>query len=543
MFDSMRADFGYPLGVIRPARLAPRPLSGLAELLGVGRTENLQNGPGVLSGVTLDSRAVRPGDLYAALPGTRTHGAVFSDQAVAAGAVAILTDPDGRDRAARTGVPVFVVSNPRERLGDVSCWIYGDPSHRMTMIGVTGTSGKTTTSYLCEAGLRAAGHTTGLVGGVEIKVGNELVKASLTTPEAPDLQALLAVMVERGVTGAAMEVSSHSLALGRVAGTRYSVAVFTNLSQDHLDFHSGFEDYFRAKAKLFTPAYSAVGVVNVADRYGRRLVSEASIPITTFCADASSGAYAQAEWRAADVRCGADGSTFRVIGPGGVEADASITLPGAFNVANALGAIVALVEAGADLADAVSGVASCPGVPGRLQRVPALLPSGGTTSRTPRLSGQPDAFVDYSHKPGAVEAVLGALRPVTSGELIVVLGCGGDRDRGKRPLMGAAAVRLADVAIFTSDNPRSEDPLGILAEMLHGVLGVPQGERARLIIEPDRAAAIDLAVGMAGKGDVLLVAGKGHETGQYVGGAVLPFDDIEVTAAALARHSAYGGTS
>ena len=530
MFDSMRADFGYPLGVIRPARLAPRPLSGLAELLGVGRTENLQNGPGILSGVTLDSRAVRPGDLYAALPGTRTHGAAYSDQAVAAGAVAILTDPDGRDRASRTGVPAFVVSNPRERLGDVSCWIYGDPSRRMTMIGVTGTSGKTTTSYLCEAGLRAAGHTTGLIGGVEIKVGQEIVKASLTTPEAPDLQALLAVMTERRVTAVAMEVSSHSLALGRVAGTRFGVAVFTNLSQDHLDFHSGFEDYFRAKAKLFTPAYSAVGVVNVADRYGRRLVTEASVPITTFCADASSGAYAQAEWRATDVRCGADGSTFRVIGPGGVEADASVTLPGSFNVVNALGAIVALVEAGVDLADAVSGVASCPGVPGRLQRVPAHL-------------GQPDAFVDYSHKPGAVEAVLSALRPVTSGELIVVLGCGGDRDRGKRPLMGAAAVRLADVAIFTSDNPRTEDPLGILAEMLHGVLGVPQGERARLIIEPDRAAAIDLAAGLAAKGDVLLVAGKGHETGQYVGGAVLPFDDIEVTAAALARHSAYGGKS
>jgi UDP-N-acetylmuramoyl-L-alanyl-D-glutamate--2,6-diaminopimelate ligase len=527
MFGSMRADFGYPLGVIRPVRLAPRPLSGLAELLGVGRTESVGSGLGILTGVTHDSRAVKPGDLYAALPGARTHGAVYSEQAVAAGAVAILTDPDGRDRAARTGVPVFVVSNPRERLGDVSCWIYGDPSHRMTMIGITGTSGKTTTSYLCEAGLRAAGHTTGLVGGVEIKIGPELLKSSLTTPEAPDLQALLAVMAERGVTGAAMEVSSHSLALSRVAGTRYGVAVFTNLSQDHLDFHAGFEDYFRAKAKLFTPAYSAVGVVNVADRYGRRLVSEASVPVTTFCADASSGAYGQAEWRAADVRCGADGSTFRVIGPGGVEADASITMPGSFNVANALGAIVALVEAGADLADAVSGVASCPGVPGRLQRVPAQ-------------PGQPDAFVDYSHKPGAVEAVLGALRRVTSGELIVVLGCGGDRDRGKRPLMGAAAVRLADVAIFTSDNPRSEDPLGILAEMLHGVLGIPQGERARLIIEPDRAAAIDLAVGMAGKGDVVLVAGKGHETGQYVGELVLPFDDTEVTAAALARH---GGAS
>jgi UDP-N-acetylmuramoyl-L-alanyl-D-glutamate--2,6-diaminopimelate ligase len=542
MFGSMRADFGYPLGVIRPRRLAPRPLSGLAELLGVGRTAEIQNGFGILSGVTLDSRAVRPGDLYAALPGTRTHGAAYSDQAVAAGAVAILTDAGGRNHAARTGVPVFVVSSPRERLGDVSCWIYGDPSRRMTMIGVTGTSGKTTTSYLCEAGLRAAGHTTGLVGGVEIKIGKELVKASLTTPEAPDLQALLAVMAERGVTAAAMEVSSHSLALGRVAGTRYDVAVFTNLSQDHLDFHAGFEDYFRAKAKLFTPAYSAVGVVNVADRYGRRLVTEATVPVTTFCADAGSGAYPQAEWRAADVRCGADGSTFRVIGPGGVEADASVTLPGPFNVANALAAIVALVEAGVDLADAVSGVAACPGVPGRLQRVP--LPPGATRPRTPRVSaGQPDAFVDYSHKPGAVEAVLTALRPVTSGELIVVLGCGGDRDRGKRPLMGAAAARLADVAIFTSDNPRSEDPLGILDEMLHGVLGVPHGERARLIIEPDRAAAIDLAVAMAGKGDVVLVAGKGHETGQYVGGAVLPFDDAEVTAAALARHAGQGGTS
>jgi UDP-N-acetylmuramoyl-L-alanyl-D-glutamate--2,6-diaminopimelate ligase len=520
--------------VIRPARLAPRPLSGLAELLGVGRTERIQTEGtrsdfGVLSGVTLDSRAVRPGDLYAALPGNRTHGAAYSDQAVAAGAVAILTDPDGRDRAARTGVPVFVVASPRDRLGDVSCWIYGDPSHRMTMIGVTGTSGKTTTSYLCEAGLRAAGHTTGLIGGVEIRIGAELVKASLTTPEAPDLQALLAVMAERRVTGAAMEVSSHSLALGRVAGTRYDVAVFTNLSQDHLDFHAGFEDYFRAKAKLFTPAYSAVGVVNVADRYGRRLVAEASVPIVTFCAEPASGAYAQAEWRAADVRCGADGSTFRVIGPGGVEADASVTLPGQFNVANALAAIVALVEAGNDLADAVEGVASCPGVPGRLQRV--AVPPGG-----------PDAFVDYSHKPGAVEAVLGALRPVTSGELIVVLGCGGDRDRGKRPLMGAAAVRLADVAILTSDNPRSEDPLAILAEMMQGVIGVPQAERARVIIEPDRAAAIELAAAMAGKGDVVLVAGKGHETGQYVGGAVLPFDDAVVAAAALARHAGSGGT-
>jgi UDP-N-acetylmuramoyl-L-alanyl-D-glutamate--2,6-diaminopimelate ligase len=315
-------------------------------------------------------------------------------------------------------------------------------------------------------------------------------------------------------------VSSHSLALGRVDGTRYDVAVFTNLSQDHLDFHAGFEDYFKAKAKLFTPRYAGIAVLNVADRYGRRLVAEASVPVVTFCADPASGAYRNADWRAADVRCGADGSTFRVIGPGGVEADASVTLPGAFNVANALGAIVALVEAGCPLEDAVVGVAGCPGVPGRLEHVPG---------------GPADVFVDYSHKPGAVEAVLGALRSVTAGDLIVVLGCGGDRDRGKRPLMGAAAARLADVAILTSDNPRSEDPLAILDEMLHGVLGVHEGARARVIVEPDRAAAIGLAVGLAGKGDVVLVAGKGHETGQYVAGTVLPFDDRAVTAAALAR--------
>jgi UDP-N-acetylmuramoyl-L-alanyl-D-glutamate--2,6-diaminopimelate ligase len=527
MSGSPRRDKGYSLVVIRPARIQARPLSGLGELLGTAVTD-VPNGSARLSGVTLDSRQVQPGDLYAALPGERAHGADFSGDAVARGAVAILTDPAGRDQAARHGVPVFVVASPRDRLGDVACWIYGDPSTRMRLIGVTGTSGKTTTSYLAEAGLRAAGHVTGLIGGVELRIGAERFASKLTTPEAPELQALLAVMAERGVTAAAMEVSSHSLALGRVAGTRYDVAVFTNLSQDHLDFHAGFEDYFRAKAQLFTPRYAGVGVVNVADRYGRRLVAEASIPVTTFCAEPGSNGYWGADWRAQDVRSGADGSAFRVIGPGGVEADASVTLPGPFNVANALGAIVALVEAGIRLEDAVAGVASCQGVPGRLQRVP--LPPGAAAAR----DALPDAFVDYSHKPAAVEAVLRALRAVTAGELIIVLGCGGDRDRAKRPLMAAAAASLADVAILTSDNPRSEDPLAILDEMLHGVIDVPRGERGRVIIEPDRAAAISLAVGMATKGDVVLVAGKGHETGQYVGGTVLPFDDAVVTARALA---------
>jgi UDP-N-acetylmuramoyl-L-alanyl-D-glutamate--2,6-diaminopimelate ligase len=505
---------------IRPARQQPKPLSALGSLLGVrldpvGRSLS-PNDLGRVTGVTLDSRAVVPGDLYVALPGTKVHGAAFCANAVAAGAVAVLTDPDGRARAAQTGVPVFVLADPRGKLGEVSSWVYGNPSSRLRLIGVTGTSGKTTSTYLLESGLRAAGHQTGLIGGVETRIGPDRLPSSLTTPEAPDLQAMFAVMAERGVTAAAMEVSSHSLALGRVAGTSFDVAVFTNLSQDHLDFHADLEDYFRAKASLFMPP--VIGVVNIDDKYGRRLASSALVPITTFSAAGKD----EADWRAVDVRSGADGSTFRVIGPGGVEADVSAGLAGVFNVANALGAVVALVESGVGLEDAVAGIAACPGVPGRLERVPA--PGLDVT-----------AFVDYSHKPGAVEAVLRSLRPVTRGSLIIVLGCGGDRDRAKRPMMGAAAASLADVAILTSDNPRSEDPLAILAAMLDGVLSVPQDDRARIIVEPDRAAAIAQAVGLAAAGDVIVVAGKGHETGQYVAGSVLSFDDRTVTASALER--------
>ena len=523
---------------IRPAYPQQRPLSALSALLGVqldpisaAGHSHAPNDLGFLSGLTLDSRSVQPGDLYVALPGTRAHGAAFCADAVAAGAVAVLTDPDGRARAAATGAPVFVIADPRARLGEIACWVYGDPSSRLRLIGVTGTSGKTTSTYLLDSGLRAAGHLTGLVGGVELRVGRERLASALTTPEAPDLQALFAVMVERGITAAAMEVSSHSLSLGRVAGTSFDVAVFTNLSQDHLDFHADLEDYFRAKASLFVPpeplrsgagssprVSTGIGVVNIDDKYGRRLASSAPVPVTTF----SAAGLDEADWRAVDVRSGADGSTFRLIGPGGVEADVSVGLAGVFNVANAVGALVALVEAGVRLEDAVAGVAACPGVPGRLERVPA--PGLGVT-----------AFVDYSHKPGAVEAVLRSLRPVTQGSLIIVLGCGGDRDKAKRPMMGAAAASLADVAILTSDNPRSEDPLAIISAMLDGVLSVPQAERARVIIEPDRAAAIAQAVTLASPGDVVVVAGKGHETGQYVAGSVLPFDDRQVTADVLGQ--------
>ena len=512
---------------LRPRRVPLRPLAGLAVLLGV-KTAG-RDAPGPLTaasgsrgvcGITHDSRRVHPGDLYAALPGASHHGGRFCAQAAAAGAAAVLTDPAGKEPAIRSGLPVFVVGNPRARLGEVASWIYGHPSGKLTLIGVTGTSGKTTTTYLLESGLRAAGHLTGLVGGVQTRIGDVTADSALTTPEATDLQALLAAMVEQGVTAAAMEVSSHALALGRVAGTSYDVAVFTNLSQDHLDFHETIDAYFAAKAALFTPDYARAGVVNLDDEHGRMLAAAPKIPLTTYSAAGNPAA----DWRAADVRGGSDGSAFRVVGPGGVEADAWVALPGPFNVANALAAIVALVESGVGIATAVRGVAGCPGVPGRLERVEA---------------GQDfTVLVDYSHKPGAVRAVLDALRAVTPGNLTIVLGCGGDRDRAKRPLMGAAAAELADTAVLTSDNPRSEDPLGILAEMLTGVLTVPARDRAHVIVEPDRAAAIGLAISRAAKGDVVLIAGKGHERGQYAGTSVIPFDDREVAADVLARRPA-----
>ncbi len=504
---------------MRPHRVRPRPLEELAAVLGVPAGPR-GAGEALLSGVTHDSRRVCPGDLYVALPGGHHHGAEFSGDAAAAGAVAVLTDARGSRAAAAARLPVLVVPDPRACVGQVSSWVFGNPSARLLLLGVTGTSGKTTTTYFLEAALQMAGHRTGLIGGVQTRIAGEVTASTLTTPEAPDLQALFAVMAERGVTAAAMEVSSHALALGRVAGISYDVAIFTNLSHDHLDFHADIDDYFAAKAKLFTPEYTQVGVVNVDDKYGRMLAGSAPVPVTTFSADGNPGA----DWRATDVRLGTDGSALRVVGPGGVEADGSVALPGPFNVSNALGAVVAAVEAGIDLQTAVTGVAACPGVPGRLQQVNA---------------GQDfTVLVDYSHKPAAVEAVLRALRPVTQETLVIVLGCGGDRDAAKRPAMGAIAARLADVAIFTSDNPRSEDPLAILAAMLDGAIDVPQAQRAHVIVEPDRAAAIGLAIASAGRGDVVVLAGKGHETGQYVAGSVLPFDDRQVAMEALARQRA-----
>lgn len=505
-------------GAPRPAQVRPVPPAELAARLGV---EPSAPDAAPVTGITHDSRAVRRGDLYAALPGARFHGADFAPQAAELGAAAILTDPAGAERAAATGLPVLTVEDPRSRMGDLAAEIYGRPGGSLLQIGITGTSGKTTTAYLIEGGLRAVhGDRTGLIGTVESRIGDERLKSERTTPEATDLQALFAVMRERGIEALVMEVSSHALVLGRVDGAVFDVAVFNNLSPEHMEFHSGMEDYFQAKAQLFTPRRSRAGVVNIDDEYGRRLVRESQVPVTTFSAEG----HPDADWRAEHVVTGPLRSTFTVAGPGGVRIEAASPLPGPFNVANALAAITALAVAGIDPQTAAQGVAAVPGVPGRLERVDA---------------GQPYlAVVDYAHKTDAVESVLRALRKVTKGSLHIVLGCGGDRDETKRGPMGAAAARLADTAVLTSDNPRSEDPLAILTAMLAGAAGVPAHERGHVVVEPDRAAAIATAVALARPDDTVLVAGKGHEQGQDIAGVVRPFDDRQVLRAAIERAAA-----
>ncbi len=481
---------------VRPSRPPRRVLSDLLSAVPGLRPVGLAT-PTDVTGCTLDSRAVRPGDLYAALPGARAHGADFAGQAAAAGATAVLTDPAGAARAQAAGLPVVVADDPRGVLGAVSAWVYDSPAKSMTVLAVTGTNGKTTTAFLLEAGLREAGHITGLLGTVLTRVAGQVLPSVRTTPEAPDLQGLIAVMREQGVTAVAMEVSSHALALGRVDGLLFDLAVFTNLSQDHLDFHADMADYEAAKAQLFTPARSRRGLVNTDDPAGRRLAAARRVPTATY---GDSG-----DWRAHDIVLRSDGSAFRLVGPG-VDLAASVRLPGAFNVANAVAALAALITAGVQADAAVRGVAALPGVPGRMERVDA---------------GQDFlALVDFAHTPEAVRGLLSTVRAATSGRVIVVLGCGGDRDRSKRPLMGRAAAQGADVAVLTSDNPRSEDPQAILAAM------APDAPAA--VVEPDRRAAIAHAVALARPGDAVVVAGKGHETGQEIAGVVHPFDDRKV---------------
>ena len=454
--------------------------------------------------VGLDSANVEPGGLFAALPGTRVHGATYAFDSAAG---AILTDEAGLAIIQQTADrrPVLVVEDVRAILGHVAAEVYGHPSRSFTLLGVTGTSGKTTTTYMLEKGLTAAGCKVGLIGTTGTRIMGRDVATELTTPEAPMLQRLFAQMRDEGVTHVVMEVSSHALMLGRVTGSDFDIAAFTNLSQDHLDFHPTMEDYFQAKALFFDPASDLRGkrsVICIDDEWGTRMAALADNPVTvatTCAADVTADLVSVREQGSQRVRLNADGSH-----------EFTLPMPGAFNVANAALAAAVATTAGVDLDAFLSGLERA-AVPGRMERID---------------EGQPFvAVVDYAHKPAAVGAVLATLRGQVSGRVGVAVGAGGDRDSSKRPLMGAEAARGADFVVVTDDNPRTEDPAAIRAAVLEGARGA--GTDAEIVEVGPRGEAIDALVAWAQPGDAVIVVGKGHEVGQLVGTQKLHFDDRE----------------
>lgn len=463
-------------------------------------------------GITQDSRGVVAGDLYVALKGERSHGATFAAKAVAAGATAVLTDPEGRDQAGSPGVPVLVVPDPRAVLGSLASWMYGDPSSDMKVVGITGTNGKTTVATLLEAAALTSGIPAGVVGTTGIRAPGFAIDSPRTTPEAPELQAVLALMVQRGVRLVAVEVSSHALELGRIAGCRFEVAVFTNLGSDHLEFHGGRDSYFASKRRLFEPGRTVRGLVNGDDSWGRRLAGELAVPCYTYGVEGQTSGGSGRDWTARDVRPDGLGHAFRLVGPG-VDVPAGVGLPGRFNVSNAVAAAAAAVISGCDPASAARGIASSGGPPGRMERVPVDV---GCI-----------VLVDYAHTPDAVAAALSVGRELAqarSGRLWAVLGAGGNRDHGKREDMGLAASRAADVVIVTDDNPRWEDPAAIRAQVAAGAR-----HGSALVREiADRREAVATAVTGAGPADVVFVLGKGHEAVQEIAGEVVPMDDRDL---------------
>jgi UDP-N-acetylmuramoyl-L-alanyl-D-glutamate--2,6-diaminopimelate ligase len=446
----------------------------------------------VVRDVAYRSADVLPGALFFCVPGEHVDGHDFAPEAESRGAPAVVAEREVAVSCAQVLVP-----SVRRAMGPVSASFFGRPSERFPLVGVTGTNGKTTTTYVLEAIFQAAGLPPGVVGTTGVRIDGQAVPFDRTTPEAPDLQRLLARMAGEGVRAAAMEVSSHGLEQHRVDGTRYACSIFTNLSQDHLDYHLTMAAYFDAKARLFTPELSVRAAVNVDTDAGRRMTAVCSVPVTTFGFRSP-----DADVVAEDVELTGEGLSFRV---GNLAVRSR--LRGPYNVSNCLGAVVAARELGIGDHAIAEGIGALSGVPGRLEAIEA---------------GQPFAvLVDYAHTPDSLENVLRAARRMTDGRLLVVFGCGGDRDRGKRPLMGEAATGLADLTVITSDNPRSERPRDVIAEIEPGAVrgGGPYA------IEPDRRAAIASALAAARPGDVVVIAGKGHETGQEFADRTIPFDD------------------
>ncbi|MGK3957359.1 UDP-N-acetylmuramoyl-L-alanyl-D-glutamate--2,6-diaminopimelate ligase [Arthrobacter sp. R4] len=519
---------GSATGRFRPTSVSAVSLAGIGESIGVSVP-----GPSAsvtITGISLNSRTIEPGDLYVALPGASRHGADFAAQAIGAGAAAVLTDDAGARLlalSADTSVPVLVVESPRNVVGPLSAMIYrsqpadgGTP----TLFGVTGTNGKTTTTYFINALLRSLGLKTGLIGTIEIKAGGDAIPSLLTTPESTDVHALLALMRERGLDAASMEVSSHAVSFQRVDGVVFDVAGFTNLTQDHLDLHGTMDDYFQTKAELFTPRRARRAVVTVDDDWGRRLADAAEIPVTTL---AATPAGTPADWTVTSATARGLGTDFTLTGPGGASLRVHTGLPGSFNVANAALAAVMVLASGVGVAAVQAALDEhdpfTVAVPGRMQLV----------------SEAPAAVVDFAHNTDALARALEAVRsPQPGSRLIVVFGATGQRDQGKRPAMGAIAATLADTVIVTDDDPHDEDAAAIRADVLAGALEAQQrgSLECRILEVFPRDEAIRKAVELAGPQDTILVAGRGHEVWQEVKGVNVALDDrVELRDALTAK--------
>jgi len=453
----------------------------------------------LISGATHSNNDVIPGDLFIAMPGANRHGAEFAESAKQNGAVAVLTDPEGAKLV--KGIPVLIVDSPRLIAGRVAALLHGEPMRDLHSIAITGTNGKTTVTTLLYQIFQGAHRDCGLIGTVETRIGSDTISSKRTTPEATELQALAAVMRERHLRHLVIEASSHALHLHRLAGAHFAIAGFTNLTQDHLDFHGDMESYFAAKSALFKFEMADLAFINIDDEYGARLAVSTELPIVSL-----SRSNPKATWHYAEIDAHAKQVQLKIRGTGGILIETTTTLRGGYNFDNLLMAIAIAVESGIDPIDIAAIVPKISGAAGRLEEVAV---------------GQSfNAFVDYAHTPDAVSNVLKSVREFTSGRVIAVLGCGGDRDASKRPLMGRALIDNADVAVFTSDNPRSEDPQAILDAMI-GDLNVVNP--SQMII--DRASAIEYATALAASGDTVVILGKGHELGQEIKGQVQDFDD------------------
>ncbi|MDQ0801643.1 UDP-N-acetylmuramoyl-L-alanyl-D-glutamate--2,6-diaminopimelate ligase [Arthrobacter sp. SLBN-112] len=514
-------------GRFRPTAVAAVPLAAVGKAIGVAVPAPAAEVE--VTGISINSRTVEPGDLYVALPGASRHGADFVTDAIGAGAAAVLTDDAGARLlalAAETSVPVLVVDSPRNKVGPLSALIYRSQSsdgRPLQLLGVTGTNGKTTTTYFITSLLRALGRQAGLIGTIEIQAGGEPIPSLLTTPESPEVHGLLALMHERGLDAAAMEVSSHAISYQRVDGLLFDVAGFTNLTQDHLDLHHSMDGYFATKAELFTPGRARRAVVTVDDEWGRQLAGNAQVPVTTL----STGGHTPADWTVTASSPRGLGTDFTLTGPAGAVLNVHTGLPGGFNVANAALAALMVLTSGVDAAvlqDALDRADPFTvAVPGRMQLI----------------SDRPAAVVDFAHNTDALARALEAVRsPEPDSRLIVVFGATGQRDQGKRPAMGAIAARLADTVIITDDDPHDEDAAAIRADVLAGAREAVQKESldAELMEVFPRAEAIRRAAELARPQDTILVAGRGHEVWQEVKGVNLALDDrVELRSALTAR--------